>query len=90
MLNFHMLDPLAGLLVAGLVAKSGWDVIEEPMHELLDKSVSMEIINQIRDISAEIPGVRIYGPNAIRARKTGPHILADIKITVDGNLSASR
>jgi len=89
LLDFHLLDPLAGLVVAGLVAKSGYDVIEEPLHELLDKTVSLENIALMRQICLNIPGVKIYGANAIRARKTGPHILADIKITVDGNLSAS-
>lgn len=51
--------------------------------------MALDTIELIRNVAQGIPGVSLYGTNAIRARKTGPHILVDIKITVDGNLSAS-
>mmetsp|Transcript_19645 Transcript_19645/g.41065 ORF Transcript_19645/g.41065 Transcript_19645/m.41065 type:complete len:455 (+) Transcript_19645:192-1556(+) len=84
------LDPVAGLVVAGMVVKTGAEVTQEAVGDLLDSNVSAELIAEIAHVVSSVPGVSLNDrTKALRARQMGPDILVDVNITVDGAMSAS-
>jgi len=83
-------DPLAGMVVAGMVVKTGAEVTHEAVGDLLDTNVSAELISEIAHVASSVPGVTLnHRTKALRARQMGPDILVDASITVDGAMSAS-
>jgi cation diffusion facilitator family transporter len=70
-LGFRFLDPLAGLVVAFLILKVGYEIMRDTSYELMDGRPAKEKIEEIRDLAESIDGVidihdiklRSYGPN---------------------------
>jgi len=88
-MNAPFLDPLAGIAVAGMVIKSGYDISTEAVSELLDNQLPSDCIAELAHVCSSVPGVMLKSKRSIKAIKSGPHILVDVNITVDGSLSAS-
>jgi len=89
-MDLPWLDPLAGLMVAGMVVKTGADVTKDSMKDLLDTNASAEFIAEVAHVCSSVPGVELNSrTKSLRARQMGPDILVDVSITVDGDLSAS-
>jgi len=88
-LDTYILDPLAGVFVAFLVLKSGIEVSREAIDDLLDTQIPNELLVEIAHICSAVPGVSMTSSRSLRGRKMGPHIMLDVSITVDGNLTAS-
>ncbi len=83
------LDPVAGLAVAGMVVKSGVDVAKDATDELLDIAVPPHIVSELAHCAASVPGATLKSRGSIRAVKSGPDILVDVSVTVDGGITAS-
>jgi len=81
------MDPIAGMLVAGLIIKTGIDIGYESIRELTDETVEEEIISELVKIMSGIEGVDHY--HEMRARRMGPHLLVDLHIEVDSMMSIS-
>lgn len=82
-----LMDPIAGILVGGLIIKTGIDIGYESIKELTDETVEDEIINELGKIMSGIEGVVHY--HEMRARKMGPNLLVDLHIQVDSMMSIS-
>ena len=82
-----MMDPIAGVLVAGLIIKSGIDIGYESLRELTDEIPEEEVISELKKILTDIKGVDHY--HEMRARRMGPHLLVDMHIEVDSMMSIS-
>ena len=82
-----LMDPIAGVLVAGLIIKTGIDIGYESIRELTDESVEEEVISELVHILAEIDGVDHF--HEMRARRMGPQLLVDLHIEVDSMMSIS-
>ena len=82
-----LMDPIAGVLVAGLIIKTGMDIGYESIRELTDESVEEEVISELGHILAEIDGVDHF--HEMRARRMGPQLLVDLHIEVDSMMSIS-
>ena len=82
-----LMDPIAGMLVAGLIIKTGIDIGYESIRELTDETVEEEIIIELGKIMSGVEGVVHY--HEMRARKMGPHLLVDLHIEVDSMMSIS-
>ena len=82
-----LMDPIAGMLVAGLIIKTGIDIGYESIRELTDETVEEEIISELVKIMSGIEGVDHY--HEMRARRMGPHLLVDLHIEVDSMMSIS-
>ena len=82
-----LMDPIAGVLVAGLIIKTGIDIGYESIRELTDESVEEEVISELGHILAEIDGVDHF--HEMRARRMGPQLLVDLHIEVDSMMSIS-
>ena len=82
-----MMDPIAGVLVAGLIVKTGIDIGYESLRELTDEIPEEEVISELKKILADVEGVDHY--HEMRARRMGPHLLVDLHIEVDSMMSIS-
>ena len=82
-----LMDPIAGVLVAGLIIKTGIDIGYESIRELTDETVEEEVISELGHILAEIDGVDHF--HEMRARRMGPQLLVDLHIEVDSMMSIS-
>jgi cation diffusion facilitator family transporter len=85
--GYPLLDPIAALIVGFMVARMGWSFMWDALHDLTDGAASAE---QSAAIAAEIraiPGV--LGMHALKTRKTGDMILADVHLEIDGSLSVT-
>ncbi len=86
-LGVPMMDPIAGVLVAGLIVKAGIDIGYESLRELTDEIPEEEVINELKKILADVEGVDNY--HELRARRMGPNLLVDMHIKVDSMMSIS-
>ena len=82
-----LMDPIAGVLVAGLIIKTGIDIGYQSIRELTDETVEEEVISELVHILAEIDGVDHF--HEMRARRMGPQLLVDLHIEVDSMMSIS-
>ncbi len=78
-------DPLAGALVAIVVAKTGIDILRESTAELMDTVPGSEMNNKIRSIIASNSAVKSV--ESIHTHRFGPYYMANITVGIDGNLS---
>lgn len=86
-LGFRFLDPLAGLIVAFLILKVGYDILRDTSYELMDGRPDKEKIEEIRSIADSIEGViDVYD---LKIRSYGPHYIADLKIVVRDQLTVA-
>lgn len=47
-------DPLGGMIVSGMIFKSGVDIMRQSTRELLDKSISETELDEIKSIIASV------------------------------------
>ena len=83
-IGYPFVEPLAGIVISILIIKIGVEFYLKAVHELVDASVSPELLQQIEQIVLNTPGV--YGLKDIKSRIFGNKFYVDITITVDGNL----
>ncbi len=86
-LGFRILDPLAAVIIAGMIIKMGIDYGLNSIKELVDTGVSKEKIIQIEDIINSIDGVKKI--HQFRNRTMGQDIFIDVHILVDPFISVS-
>jgi len=85
LVGYPLLDPVAALIVGFMVTKMGWEFGWDALNDLMDRSVSDEQIEQIRELLTDTPGVQ--GVHDLRTRKMGDMIMVDAHLEVDGELS---
>lgn len=82
------LDPASGLVVSALVAKAGFEIGWEAIHEVVEKvDPADESRHAIAAITSETSGV--LQMRQLRTRKMGPYSLVDLRVEVDPHLSMS-
>lgn len=80
-LGWPILDPIAGLVVAIMIAYTGVEIYWSAVRELMDEAPDPELITRIRELAETIDGVRqAYD---LRGRYNGPALYLDMKICVD-------
>lgn len=79
------IDPVVGLLVAGLVLKSSWHVVRSSLDELMDRELGSDVEAAIRAaVVAAVPGAREI--RALRTRRSGRARFVDLTVAFDRNL----
>ena len=86
-LGLPLMDPIAGVLVAGLIIKTGINIGYESIRELTDEAVEEEVIIELGQILSGIEGVDDF--HEMRVRRMGPDLLVDLHIEVDSMMSIS-
>jgi cation diffusion facilitator family transporter len=78
-------DPLAGAVVALLILRTGIYILRESSVQLMDAVPSKELAEQIFEMLLDVPGVEQL--QEVQAHRFGPHIVVNVTVGVDGNLS---
>ena len=88
MFGWPIFDPLAAIVVTGLIMKAGWDISSESFMDIIDTSVKKEVRHRIISAALEPDGATSY--HDLKTRKTGSEILVDIHIEVDPLMDVTR
>ena len=75
-LGFPILDPLSGLAVAIVIARTGYQIARETSHILSDRIVIAD--DDLRDVVLSVPGV--LGCHRIRTRGAEDHVFLDMHV----------
>jgi cation diffusion facilitator family transporter len=86
--GFESADDWAALAACSVIAWNGVRLLRASLDEVMDASVSPEIIEAIKSIAAQVEGVA--GIEKCRIRKSGLHLSMDIHVLVDGEMSVRR
>ncbi|WP_427311761.1 cation diffusion facilitator family transporter [Cupriavidus sp. H39] len=88
LLGYHILDPIAaivvGLMVARMGLRFGWDAL----NDLMDRAADEETVNAIRATMLATPGV--LGLHDLRTRKMGDQVLVDVHLEIDASLTVAQ
>lgn len=85
--GFLAADPLAGMLVAGMIAMTGAEIMGESMKQLTDAVTDEELVQNVEVVSGEDPDVKKV--TRVRARQVGSKSLVDVEVETPPDLSAS-
>ena len=86
--GYESADDWAALLACGVISWNGLRLLRSALDELMDASVSPEVVAQVRELAATVEGVA--GIDKCRIRKSGLHLALDIHVVVDGALTVRR
>jgi cation diffusion facilitator family transporter len=81
-------DDWAALLACGVICWNGLRLLRAALDELMDASVSPDVVAQVRELAATVEGVAAI--DKCRIRKAGLHLALDIHVVVDGDLTVRR
>ncbi|CAJ1969087.1 unnamed protein product [Sphenostylis stenocarpa] len=86
-LGLKFLDPLAGLLVSGMIFKAGAETGYQSVLELVDAAVPAQQLDPIKQTIFQVDGVK--GCHRLRGRRAGSYLYLDVHIEVDPFSSVS-
>lgn len=81
--RYAFLDPVATVLVGGMIFYAAWMIIYPTFGTLMDAGASQESVRKIEAIVKAIPGAS--NPHRIRTRSMGQGFDVDLHVWVDGN-----
>ena len=79
--DWHPLDPIVALFVAGLILVQGYRLITEALGQLLDSSLPPEELDVVKRLVADHQG-RHVGVHALRSRRAGRQRHLDLHLVV--------
>ncbi|KAK7277719.1 hypothetical protein RJT34_22734 [Clitoria ternatea] len=86
-LGVKFLDPLAGLLVSGMILKAGAETGYQSILELVDAAIPTQHLDPIKQTILQVDGVK--GCHRLRGRRAGSYLYLDVNIEVDPFSSVS-
>lgn len=86
-LGVRFLDPLAGLVVSGMIFKAGLQTGYQSILELVDAAIPSHHLDPVRKTVLQVKGVK--GCRHLRGRRAGSSLYLDVKIEVDPLCSIS-
>ncbi|MCK8824013.1 cation diffusion facilitator family transporter [Fuchsiella alkaliacetigena] len=84
-LGYPILDPLAGVVVALLILKMGFEVFKEAANDLMDAAPDEETFAEVRKVIIEID--RVLAIKSLKIRAHGPRLCIDVRVVVDNQLT---
>ncbi|MFZ5814047.1 MAG: cation diffusion facilitator family transporter [Bacillota bacterium] len=78
-------DPLAGLVVAAMIARTAWQIGREAAHMLMDGFDDLERIRSLRGLVRRVDGVTKV--RSLRARHLGNSVSVDVTVAVPCHMS---
>jgi cation diffusion facilitator family transporter len=79
-LGYPLLDPVAGLVVAGFIARTGFEIARDTSRILADQVVMSE--DEVREVVMSVSGV--VGCHHIRTRGSADHVFLDLHVWFPG------
>ncbi|WOG94754.1 hypothetical protein DCAR_0314051 [Daucus carota subsp. sativus] len=86
-IGVKFLDPLAGLVVSGMILKAGLETGYASVLELVDAAVPAQLLDPYRQTIKQVEEVK--GCNHLRGRRAGSSLHLDVNIEVDPFSSVS-
>lgn len=83
----RFVDPLAGLIVSGMIIKAGLETGYQSVLELVDAAIPMQHMEPYRETILRVEGVK--GFNHLRGRRAGSFLYLDVNVEVDPFSSVS-
>ena len=87
MMGWPILDSIAAIIVALMIARIGWELSYHSVQELVDRALEPEIVEQIKETISQVDGVKAL--HMLRTRRMGQNALVDVHILVNSKLSVS-
>lgn len=87
MMGYPILDPVAGVLVAGVIIKQAYIIGMDSLRDLSDAPASHSETDKLRHTCLSVTGVKQV--DELKARKSGPFLFVEVTVGVDGSISAS-
>ncbi len=83
--GFEGADDWAALVACAIIAWNGIRFLRGAINEMMDASVSPDVIAEVRKTAGDVEGV--VEIEKCRVRKAGLHLALDIHVVVDGDIS---
>jgi cation diffusion facilitator family transporter len=83
--GFEAADDVAAIAAAGVIAWNGWHLLRPALNELMDTAPGPEVIDQIRQIAKDTPGVGRVEKCIVR--KVGYQYFVDMHVEVDPQMT---
>lgn len=84
-MGYHLLDPLAGFIVAVIIIKVGLELFIQGYKELMDMSIDEEKLRKL--IKKIMSHHKILNINKIRTRKHGSKVFVDMKVCINADFT---
>ncbi|MGG1598828.1 cation diffusion facilitator family transporter [Paenibacillus naphthalenovorans] len=81
----YYLDPLAGLVIGGLIVRTGYQLLIESIHDKHGHELHQEDSAEMLDTVQRVKGVITI--DDLRAREHGHYVIVEIKISVNPRIS---
>jgi cation diffusion facilitator family transporter len=88
LLGYHLLDPVAAMIVGLMVTRMGWRFGRAALDDLMDRAVDAQSIEGIRQAMLGTPG--ILGLHDLKTRKMGDMILVDVHLEIDADMTVEQ
>eukprot|EP00571_Detonula_confervacea_P015980 CAMPEP_0172307466 /NCGR_PEP_ID=MMETSP1058-20130122/8317_1 /TAXON_ID=83371 /ORGANISM="Detonula confervacea, Strain CCMP 353" /LENGTH=597 /DNA_ID=CAMNT_0013019639 /DNA_START=164 /DNA_END=1957 /DNA_ORIENTATION=+ len=85
--GFLAADPFAGMLVAGMIAMTGAEIMGESVKQLTDAVTDEEMVKNVEMVASDDADIR--NVTRVRARQVGSSALVDVAVEVPPDLSAT-
>ncbi|OZJ04288.1 hypothetical protein BZG36_02578 [Bifiguratus adelaidae] len=87
-----ILDPLGGILVSGMILKTGVEIMLGSLKELVDANVDDDVLQQVQQAITRLQKTQpdLIDFHSIRGRKAGPFILVDLILQVNPTLTVEK
>ncbi|KAL3910987.1 MAG: hypothetical protein SGILL_007466 [Bacillariaceae sp.] len=86
--GFHAADAAAGMLVAGMIAMTGGDIMVESIKQLSD-SAHEELQEEVGDILDSLQDEDVISIGSIRARQVGSAAVTDVTVEVHPDMTTT-
>ena len=87
LLGMPILDPVAGVLVAGVIIKHGYATGVESIDDLSDIPADKDTTDALKRECLSVKGIRTV--INLNARQSGPYLYVESTLGIDGTISAS-
>ena len=85
--GYSWMDTVAGMFVALIIAKIGWELCADSLIELVDTAVPKQRREQFESCILSVDGIR--GITELRSRTTGGKIILEVRLLVNSYISVS-
>lgn len=85
--GFRVLDPIAGVVISGIICWAAVRILRDSVNELLEGSVDEEVQDRVLVTASSVPGVT--DPHRLRIRRVGSYMVLDLHIRVPADRSVA-
>lgn len=86
--RYAVADDIAAIVAALIIAWTGWRLLRQALNELMDRSPSEEMLEQVRQTGESVAGVTRV--EKCLARKMGYQFYVDMHVQVDPQMTVER